>query len=336
MLVEYHNPKKLVVQHKKLINARFDMNLNELRIFVYMLLQIRKDDKEFRDIRIPCQMLHGGKKRIHYEEIKAAAHELTGKRLQVEQTTSAGKKKWDSVPLMSFCSYTEGEGYIIACFNSKAAPFLLNLSENFKGVEYERWCNLSSVYSYRFFWLLVQFEDSGYFEVLVDDLKDMLYLEKKYKVYANFKNRVLLPVQEDLGENQLPFTFKEDKCGTRKVKKLKFYFGKKATTVKSNHSRRIPGPPAKIQQKEISFDQSVPASLNGQDEISRWMMTLGFSVAEIDYYKKHVDAKELKKSVYGLQTKWLGSNKSLLEIHKISKECLDKHTALTTSASESV
>lgn len=331
MLVEYQNPKKLVVQHKKLINARFDMNINELRIFVYMLLQIKKDDKQFRDIRIPCQLLHGGKKRTHYDEIKAAAHELTGKRLQVEQTTNKGKRKWDSVPLMSQCSYTEGEGYIVASFNPKAAPFLLNLSENFKGVEYERWCNVSSVYSYRLFWLLVQFEDTGYFEVMLDDLKEMLYLDKKYKVYANFKNRVLIPVQEDLKKNNFTFTFKEDKCGTRKVKKLKFYFGMKAKTVKAKDSKRIPSASNSNSQAKINFNQTESSPVQQQDEITRWMMKLGFSIAEIEYYKTHVEAKELKKSVYGLQNKWLDSNKSLLEIHKLSKECLDQLTMMPST-----
>ncbi|MDF9801257.1 plasmid replication initiation protein [Catalinimonas alkaloidigena] len=332
MLVEYHNPRKLVVQHKKLINARFDMSLNELRIFVYMLLQIRKDDKEFRDIRIPCQMLQSAKKSIHYTEIKAATHELTRKSLQIEQTIKGGRKKWESIPLMSICSYTEGEGYIVACFNAKAAPYLLNLSENFKAVEYQRWNNLNSVYSYRFFWFLVQFEDSGYFEVRVDELKEMLHLEKKYKLYSNFKNRVLIPVQEDLEKNNYPFTFREDKCGTRKVVKLKFFFGKKIGFNKKEKAKRIPKSQLKNGQQIINLDSGIHSvthvsrrkeKTTNLDQLSKWMLQLGFSIAEVSHYKEKIEHKELRKSVYGLQANYVGSERSLLEVYKISKECLD-------------
>lgn len=324
MLVNYHNPKKLVVQHKKLINARYNMSLNELRIFVYMMLNLSKDDKEFRDIRIPCQILHNSNKYTHYHNIKEATLNLTRKGLEIEQVLPTGKKKWESIPLMSYCSYTEGEGYITASFNNKAAPYLLDLSENFKAVEYHRWNNLNSVNSYRFFWFLIQFEDTGYFEVRVDELKAMLQLQEKYRLYSNFKKRVLLPVQEELESNGLPFTFREDKCGTRKVVKLKFFFSKKlpgsgGTAKKPVQQISTPRQQSIAFQGQSSTDHRAPL-----DEATHWMLSLGFSLSEASAYKKKIDAQALRRSLYGLQTNYLGDGRPLEEVYEISKECLDK------------
>ena len=324
MLIDYHNPKKLVVQHKKLINARYSMSLNELRIFVYMMLNLSKDDKEFRDVRIPCQILHSSKKSIHYHDIKEATLQMTSKSLQIEQLLDNGKKSWKAIPLMSYCAYTEGEGYITACFNNKTAPYLLDLSENFKAVEYHRWNNLSSVNSYRFFWFLIQFEDTGYFEVRVDELKAMLQLENKYKLYSNFKKRVLLPVQEELESNGLPFTFREDKCGARKVVKLKFFFSKQQSESVSTSKK-----PAKqstaVKQQAIAFQgQCSPDHRTQLDEATHWMLSLGFSLSEASAYKKKIDAQSLRRSLYGLQTNYLGDGRPLEEVYEISKECLDR------------
>ncbi len=325
MLVEYDNPNKLIVQHKRFINARFDMNMNQLRIFIYMLLQIKKDDTNFRRIRIPCQMLHGSQRKVHYEEIREAADELSKKAIEIVSITSKGRKKWEKINLMSYCSYTEREGHILASFNSEAAPYLLNLSENFKGVEYERWSNIKSYYSYRFFWLLAQFEDTGYFEVTLKDLKEMLYIEDKYSRYYDFKRKIIVPVQKDLEQNSFPFTFKEVKDATRSVVKLKFYFGKLVPATKEP----VVSAPKAVKkadhyQTELSFDKKESAGNSTATGLESWMVQLGFSLIDIERYKSGIDPKVLRRSVYGLYTNWTGSNISLLEIHNISKECLDK------------
>ena len=313
------------MQHKKLINARYSMSLNELRIFVYMMLQLGKEDKEFRDVRIPCQILHSNKRSIHYHDIREATLQLTSKSLQIEQTLRNGKRSWKSIPLVSYCSYTEGEGHIMACFNNMAAPYLLDLSENFKAVEYHRWNNLGSVYSYRFFWFLIQYEDTGYFEVRVDELKAMLQLENKYKLYSNFKKRILLPVQAELEANGLSFSFREDKCGKRKVEKLKFFFSKKLSVPKST----VASPKKKGNQRAIDFRMgTAPArpALGERadlDETTRWMLGLGFSLSEVKQYKQRLTAPVLRRSVYGLQTNYGGDERSLEELYEVCKECLD-------------
>lgn len=324
MLIDYHNPNKLVVQHKKLINARYDMGLNELRIFVYMVLNLSRGDKEFKDVRIPCQILHTSNKNIHYHNIKEATLGLAGKTLQIEQVSENGRRSWKAIPLMSYCAYTEGEGHITACFNNKAAPYLLDLSENFKAVEYRRWNNLGSVYSYRFFWFLIQFEDTGYFEARVDELKAMLQLQEKYKLYSNFKKRILLPVQEELESNGLPFTFREDKCGTRKVVKLKFFFSKKLPGGKSAEKVTAQKARSAVKQQTIEFQgQTNSDHRTTLDEATHWMLSLGFSLSEVNVYKK-IDAQALRRSLYGLQTNYLGDGRPLEEVYEVSKECLDK------------
>ena len=49
-------------------------------------------------------------------------------------------------------------------------------------------------------------------------------------------------------------------------------------------------------------------------------------------YKKKIDAQSLRRSLYGLQTNYLGDGRPLEEVYEISKECLDRSVARENEA----
>ncbi len=324
MIVRYDNEDKLVVQHKGLINGRFDFTtLNELRIFIYMLLQINKDDKSFRMVKIPCAHLHGKKKRVHYDDIKAATKTLVKKTIEVESRDKNGKRVYEAIPLMAISRYTDGEGYLYAKFNDEAAPYLLGLKENFAASKYRFWASIKSVYSYRVYWLLKQYDDWGKFSVEVEHFRQMLVLEKKYEKYPDLRKRVIIPIQKDLKHTDMAFTYEEDKAGSRSVKKLTFYFNnKQERQAKSLASTK---PSAQSAQRTIDFqeDESFAKPGKEKDTVASKLATFGLSSQEIGYYRMKLPAHLMGKTVYILDVKWSGSNLTKDEIYREVKQCLD-------------
>ena len=296
MLIDYPATQKLVAQHNKLINGYYQFDIHELRIFVYLMLNIKKGDNEFRDVIILAKDLQLQNDKVHYEQIKKACNSLTKKTIEVEEVNAKGKKTFKAIPLMSFCMYNEGDGSLTAKFNDHAQPYLLNLKENFTSAQLKNFKYITSYYSYRMYWLLKQYGDFGHREINLDELKKLLGLESKYNSYYDLKKRVILPVQKELADMDMAFTFKEKKKG-RKVSSIVFTYSsrkKKDITpqaevpVHTDHPSQIP----------LKFATSpIPA-----DNFDRFLYQHRFSENEVEAIKARVDKTTYKRIIYHFQT----------------------------------
>lgn len=294
-IVEYQPIDKLIVQSNELINGKYDFSRDELRIFLYLLLRIRKGDTEFEEVRVPCHILHNGKARVHYHDIKKAADTLTSQKIGVESKDRKGKRKFEFIPLMAICSYKEGSGYITAQFNSRMKDHLLGLSQYFTAAQYKLFMHITSFYSYRIYWLLKQYEDFKQRTFELNELKEKLDIENKYKLYGDFKRRILNPAKKDLQESDMAFNFQEIKVG-RKVEKIKFIItGYRFNSPPERKPKKI-----SKSQPELDFDH-LP-----QDVVDRntWILTcMGFKTAEAEQIVDIIeDKKKLKKVLYKYET----------------------------------
>lgn len=237
MIINFENIDKVVVQHNRLINGRVHFSTNELRIFLYMLLKIKKQDMVFRDIQIPCAILHGQTQKVNYDQIKAAANSLTSKSYEVEKVSKTGKRNFESYPLMAYCKYNEGEGMVLARFNEHIKPYLLNLSENFTTAQFKQFMNITSFSSWQIYWLLKQYEDFGVRTFELEELKFLLGVDDKYNRFNDFKRKVLLVCQEDLDKTDMTFDFEVIRKSKR-VDKIKFRIIKNKPQLTVPHERR--------------------------------------------------------------------------------------------------
>jgi len=249
MIIKYEPSDKLVVQHNSLINGKYMLTTNELRIFLFMLLRIKKNDHKFEEVKIPCQLLQGASVKVHYDEIREAASKLADKSFEIETTTSSGKRKWEKYPLMASCRYEDGEGYIRAKFNEETKPLLLNITENFTTAQFKMFMNIKSYYGYRLYWFLKQYEDFGSRIFFVDELKTMLGLDKKYQRYNDFKRFVIDAARADLKKTDMPFSYEEVRKG-RKVIKLKF------SIIKGRKLAEDPSPAPKVSAQKSKNGQT--------------------------------------------------------------------------------
>ncbi len=328
MIVEFNNKNKLVVQHNGLINGIYNFDsINELRIFVYMLLNIQKGDKEFREIEIPCKVLIPKGKYIHYNEIRKASKTLSKKVISVE-TRVKGKRRYMDVPLMSLSMYTEGDGYLIAKFNQEAAPFLLNLTENFTSSHYRDWANISSVYSYRIYWMLKQYQDYGQVPMDVSDIREKLELKEKYSRYSDMRKRILDPVQKDLRNTDMAFEYEEIKQG-RNIAKIKFNLINYPNGQLNGQYKQTLPTAANSQHKEPAQSQlDFGQQADGMDKQTQQLLKMGMVPKDIEVFRQKIPDKRLKRILYGIDAKWSGSAISKEELLRITRECLCEEAGL--------
>jgi plasmid replication initiation protein len=213
---------KKIVQHNNLINGRFDITNAELRIFIYMLMHINKDDNEFKLCRIPIKEIMQRQGGNSYKLIKKIADNLLKKTFKLE-TISMRKNKevrtYVGYTIFSKSRYADGENHLEMMFNSEIKDYLLNLKGNFTSAEWKQLMDIKTVNGYRIYWLLKQYQTFGERLIEINTLKEMLMLKNektgvyKYSDFNNFKVRVLDVAQSELENTDMAFSFEGVKNG---------------------------------------------------------------------------------------------------------------------------
>ncbi|MEM7659948.1 MAG: replication initiation protein [Bacteroidota bacterium] len=206
----------LIVKDNKLINARYSLSVAEMRLFLMMVAQVRRDDVDFKTYRIKISdfidKLETQSKSV-YDRAREKSKRLMEKVLEIEEPD--GKLQ---IALLSSAKYYSGKGYVELRFDPALKPYLLQLKEKFTSYDIRYVLKLQSSHSIRIYELLKQYERLGERIIGVDELKEMLDLVGKYRSYNYFKKRVIIQAQEELEEKtDISFTFEEIKEGRRVV-----------------------------------------------------------------------------------------------------------------------
>lgn len=171
--------------------------------------------------------------------------------------------------------------YIKFEVNKKLKPFVLELKNNFSFYFLKNVSNLSSSSSYRLYELLKQWQDGknnrGWFSVELEELKSVLGVENKYKLYGHFKERVLNKNQKELLEKtDIRFTFEEKKRG-RRVERIVFNIFDNTKTVAIDDSDFI---------NDTSIKKLLLFGLNKDRLLKQWgLIEREIFTGKIDYVK---------------------------------------------------
>jgi plasmid replication initiation protein len=222
-------PEALAVQHNALVNARFNFDTLEMRLFLAMLGRIRRHDKSFEECLIPIQQLAPPDGvYLPYLEVAAMVKRLARRAIDVELLGPDGRRQKElgitSIPLMSIVSYTKASGQVVARFNDDIRPYLLQLHHNFTKAEISQLQKLKSVSSHRIYWLLKEYASFGRRTIPVAELRNVLKLTTEYVGrFDHFRARILDRAQEELARTDLPFTYEVGRQG-REVTEIRFFF----------------------------------------------------------------------------------------------------------------
>lgn len=232
-LITSSTPKRLVTQDNVLINATYQMSLDEKRL---LLLGISKIDP--RNVNVPGQQFQfevsasewhsyfGGSKKSMYDNMQSASERLMKRQLEVKEDSKRGIKR-KLMQWVDQCEYIEGEGRVKIKFGSSISSYLTGLISHFTKVDLINVGALGTLNSIRIYELLSQFRDTGIRIQSVEDLKDILGLAGLYSEFNDFKKRVITPSVNEINEKtDLFVTWDPIKTG-RKITGIKFMFRQK-------------------------------------------------------------------------------------------------------------
>lgn len=225
MGVKNINPKEdaLVVRSNKLIEANYETSLHQMRIMLWLISEIKPEDRDFQTYRVSIKELAKyvgveANKNI-YQQIAAATRGMIGR---VVEIGSFDEDRLLQTGLISSAEYRVGEGFVDLSIDPKLKPYLLELSENFTKAYLQDLMQMKSAYSIRLYDLLNQYRKIGKRNLPVVEIKKTLGIEKKYKEYKNFKARVIKPAVDEINaRTDLHIAFTERKHG-RSVAVLEF------------------------------------------------------------------------------------------------------------------
>lgn len=217
----------LVVQHNALVNARFDLNTTEARLFLAMLARIKRDDTTFVKCELSVREILDQASSQNYGHVRKVLEKFASRLITIETLGDGGKRlkqrKYSAIPLLARADYLEGEGMMVLRFNDELHDYLLELHDNFTKAQLTELMKLKSASSYRIYWLLREYGSFGKRTMALDELKAILGLSEGYDRFNNFRARVLERAREELAETDLPFTYSTLSKG-RLVTHIEFHF----------------------------------------------------------------------------------------------------------------
>lgn len=223
-----------------IMNSSYDLSLEEQKIILTLASMVQPDDEEFKSyiFRIADFMeLLGVDTKSKYTEIPKITKELMKKVFEIQEGDTLIQTAW-----LSGAKYKKGSGAVELTFSSYLKPYMLKLGSMFTQYKLSNVLSMKSKYSPRIYEILKcnEFKKQSYIEISIDDLRKLLKAEKVYPLYANFKQKLLIPTQKELEKlSDISFDFEEIKTG-RKVTSIRFYIQKnKKSTNKLNMIEEI-------------------------------------------------------------------------------------------------
>lgn len=219
-----------------IMNSSYDLSLEEQKIILTLASMVQPDDEEFKPykFRIADFMeLLGVETQTKYTEIPKITKELMKKVFEIQEGDTLIQTAW-----LSGAKYKRGSGEVELTFSSYLKPYMLKLGSMFTQYKLANVLSMKSKYSPRIYEILKcnEFKKQGYIEITIDDLRKLLKAETIYPLYANFKQKLLIPTQKELKKlSDIYFEFEEIKTG-RKVTSLKFYIHSNKNKTHKNHS----------------------------------------------------------------------------------------------------
>jgi plasmid replication initiation protein len=202
----------LIRKSNNLIEARYNFDVWEMRLFLILISQIRRDDTDFGEYRIfyrDVAKTFGLNLKRGYAEIRDAAKSLLDKKFYVD-TVVDGFQRQNIYHIIRKINIlkdgqegkvgVENQEYIDVKIEDEMKPLLLQLQRSFTTYHFENIINLG-LYSIRIYELLKQYESIGHRTLRYEEMKKMFELEDKYPMFANFYAKVIAPSVKEINEH---------------------------------------------------------------------------------------------------------------------------------------
>lgn len=222
-----------ISKNNALINASYRLTLTEMQIILYGIGVINPMQPDFpRAYRIDIDRFAQMFGREHgniYKEIKDAVVKRFWERdfSYVDEKGKTVVLRW-----LTKMVYEDKSGYLEVKFSEEIQPYLSSLQENFTAYYINHIAHFKSIYSVRFYEYALMFLNKnnikkGGFSLLISEIKEKLDIVENYKLFSNFKLKVLNPAKKEINQfSDIVFDYSVEKLG-RTPYKIKFKVSKK-------------------------------------------------------------------------------------------------------------
>jgi len=219
--------KNIIVKSNSLVEARYKFSIWETRVFAKMVTMINKEDQEFKTYAIDIKDLmdfYGTKSNNDYERIREVPESLLKKIIKIPYINDKGEKRLFKTTLIAGSdepdesTLSKTNTTLELTFHPTLKSHLLGLKEKFLTYDIRNTLRISSANSIHVYELLKQYEKIKKRAFELEELKEVLGLEGKYKKYSHFKAKILEKAQEHLKTySDIWFTYKPESRGKGKA-----------------------------------------------------------------------------------------------------------------------
>lgn len=186
----------VVKQNEIVQKARYKLDLVQQKTIMYLISKIDSmKDVEFQDITVDikdlCDIMGIDKRQgKNMKGLKDALQKLSDKSMWVELGDVD-----DTIVLMRWLdevAIKRGKGTVTVRFDDKMAPYLLQIQDRFVQYQLVNVLPMKSQYSLRLYELIKSHEAQGKWDVSVEELRKLLFVEPNtYTKYEDFRRRIL-------------------------------------------------------------------------------------------------------------------------------------------------
>ena len=194
--------KNLVAKDNNLVEAKYRLSIQEQRLIAIMVSDIKPDDKDFKTYRYKIKDIlswigieDGG----YYKKLRAITRRLISRCITIydPKNETIFQTSW-----LAGAKYHVKKGYIDLSFHPDLKPYLLQLQKCFTQYALKNVLELKSKYAFRLYELCKQYQSVGKRKFKVDELRELLGLEKnELKQWVHFRTRVLEIAQREINKN---------------------------------------------------------------------------------------------------------------------------------------
>lgn len=228
-------------KHNTMIKSKYNLNVAELRIYLFILYSLQKDIEVYKNtenVNIYEDYITFSIKRNNFSEVVSDKQYLKMSKLEnlfeglrskpvyYEVEKKNKKKDWSVFGFILKYSYRSDDDSYVFVIDKVIYDMVIKYKAfGYTPLNLALLFSLTGVYSYRLYELLRLWSNTkAVINYSVDEIKEyfMLNDKKSYNTYSNFKNKVILPAIKELNDLELfEVDIKENKVG-RKVDSIDF------------------------------------------------------------------------------------------------------------------
>jgi plasmid replication initiation protein len=238
-----HNFKNsiIAIQHNNLVQAKYSMTLQQKRVMIWLVSQIKPTDEDFKEHILSvkelievCQL--SGESA--YKQLKDITFSLIEKGIRIIDITNPKEDVETQISWLSSAKYRYGR--VTLTFSPELKPYLLLLKERFTAINMIDMMQFKSVHAIRIYELLKQYENIGVRILDIEEIKECCGVKDKLRKYADFEKYLLLIAQREINEkSDIHIEFERIKP-FRKIEGIKFIITKnKAYELRNNPSKQV-------------------------------------------------------------------------------------------------